>query len=239
VHGIDGDESAGETEFGEQSLHRRDFVRLLVAVEMRQHQRCVRRERAQNMRGLAVLEMVEAVAQRLAVNGDVALPRVAGLRVENGGVAPEYLLHRSCIQLLENDPDRAVGRRPPPRQREKAAQPGEMDIDEAMDCPVGVGPGHHGQYGEQHDVRKTIKFAFRASRVFDLGKQGEKWGQRRHGNLDPNQVARQRVRDFNLLESCLRWSISDLLRLVTFWTHSSSRLSVEQPWYFPSSCSAI
>jgi hypothetical protein len=32
-------------------------------------------------------------------------------------------------------------------------------------------------------VRKTIKLAFRASRVFDLGKQGEKWGQRRHGNL--------------------------------------------------------
>ena len=82
MHGIDGDDSAGEAEFGEQSLHRWDFVRLLVAVEMRQHQRCVGGERTQNMRGLAVLEMVEAVAQRLAVNGDVALPRVTGLRVK-------------------------------------------------------------------------------------------------------------------------------------------------------------
>jgi hypothetical protein len=54
VHGIDGDEGAGEAEFGEQSLHRRNFVRLLVTVEMRQHQRCIRRERAQNMCGLAV-----------------------------------------------------------------------------------------------------------------------------------------------------------------------------------------
>ena len=148
MHGIDGDESAGETEFGEQSLHRRDFVRLLVAVEMRQHQRCVRRERAQNMRCLAVLEMVEAVAQRLAVNGDVALPRVAGLRVENGGVAPECLLHRSCIQLLENESDRAVGGCASPWQREKIAQPGEMDIDKAVDRTVRVRSGHHRQNGE-------------------------------------------------------------------------------------------
>jgi hypothetical protein len=187
VHGINGDESAGEAEFCEQSLHRRDFVRLLVAVEMRQHQCCVRRERTQNMRGLAVLEMVEAVAQRLAVDGDVALPLVAGLRVENGGVAPEYLLHRSWIQLLENEPDRAVGRRAPPRQREKVAQPGEMDIDETVNCPVRVGPRHHGQNGEQHDVRKTIELTFRAARVFDLGKQGKKWGQRKHGNLGASE----------------------------------------------------
>jgi hypothetical protein len=49
-----------------------------------------------------------------------------------------------------------------------------MDIDEAVDCPVRVGPGHHRQNGEQHDVGKTIELAFRSSRVFDLGKQSEK-----------------------------------------------------------------
>jgi hypothetical protein len=187
VHGIDGDEGAGEAEFGEQGLHRRNFVRLLVTVEMRQHQRCIRRERAQNMCGLAVLEMVEAATQCLAVDGDMALPLVAGLRVENGGVTSEYLLHRRWIQLLENEADRAVGRRAPPRQHEKVAQPDEMDIDEAVNCTVRVGPGQHGQYGEQHDVRETVKLAFRASRVFDLGKQGEKRGQRRHGNLGASE----------------------------------------------------
>jgi hypothetical protein len=120
VHSIDGDESAGETQFGKQSLHRRNFVRLLVTVEMRQHQRCIRRERAQNMRGFAVLEMVEAATQCLAVDGDMTLPLVASLRVENGGMASEYLLHRRWIQLLKNEPDRAVGRRAPPRQHEKS-----------------------------------------------------------------------------------------------------------------------
>ena len=62
-----------------------------------------------------------------------------------------------------------------------------MDIDEAVNCTVRIGSGHHGQYGEQHDVRKTVKLAFRASRVFDLGKQGEKRGQRRHGNLGASE----------------------------------------------------
>jgi hypothetical protein len=148
VHGIDGDESAGETEFDKQCLHRGDFVRLLITVEMRQHQRGVGGKHAQNMRGFAVLEMIEAVAQRLAVDGDMALPRGSGLRVQNGGMAPKNVFHRSRIQLLENEPDRAVGRRASPRQRERAAQPSEMDIDEAVDCPVRVGPGHHRQNGE-------------------------------------------------------------------------------------------
>ena len=174
---------------------------------MRQHQRCVGGERTQNMRGLAVLEMVEAVAQRLAVDGDVALTRIAGLRVENGGVAPEYLLHRRCIQLLENEPDRAVGRRAPPRQREKVAQPGEMDIDETVNCPVRVGPRHHGQNGEQHDVRKTIELTF-ARRGSSISESRARNGvsESMATSARPNQVARQRVRDFSLLESCPAWS---------------------------------
>jgi hypothetical protein len=38
--------------------------------------------------------------------------------------------------LLENEPDGGVGRRAPPWQRERVSQPSEMDIDEAVDCPV-------------------------------------------------------------------------------------------------------
>src|SRR3954463_4835657 len=231
VHGINGDEGAGEAEFGEQGLHRRNFVRLLVTVEMRQHQRCIRRERAQNMCGLAVLEMVEAATQCLAVDGDMALPLVAGLRVENGGVTSEYLLHRRRIQLLENEADRAVGRRAPPRQHEKVAQPDEMDIDEAVNCTVRVGPGQHGQYGEQHDVREMVKLAFRASRVFEISASRVRKGvsEGMATSVRPNQVAHQRVRDFNLLESRLRWPSTNLRRFVTFRTHPSQELSVEQP----------
>ena len=177
MHGIDGDNSASEAEFGEQCLHRRDFIRLLVTVEMRQHQGGVGGKRAQDVSGLAVLEMVEAVTQCLAVEGNVAFARGAGLRVQDGGMAPKDLFDRSRIQLLENEPDGGVGRRAPPWQRERVLQPSEMDINEAVNCPVGVGPGEHRQNSEQQHVRQTIKLAFCASRVFDLGKQSEKWGQ--------------------------------------------------------------
>src|SRR4029077_15557370 len=40
----------------------------------------------------------------------------------------------------------------------------------------------------------------------------------------PNQVAGQRVRDFDPLESCLRASSADCLQPVTFRTHSSASI---------------
>lgn len=68
MHGIDGDQRLGQAEFAEQGLHRRNLVRLVVAVQMRQHQPGVRREGAQDMGRLAVVEVIEAVAQRFAVD---------------------------------------------------------------------------------------------------------------------------------------------------------------------------
>src|SRR3954467_10152098 len=52
-------------------------------------------------------------------------------------------------------------------------------------------------------------------------------------SVRPNQVAHQRVRDFNLLESRLRWPSTNLRRFVTFRTHPSQELSVEQPCHRP------
>ena len=46
--------------------------------------------------------MVEALTQRLAVDGDVALRISAELLVEDGCVASEYRFGRSWVQLLEN-----------------------------------------------------------------------------------------------------------------------------------------
>jgi len=48
---------------------------------MRQHQTDIGGKRAQDMSGLAVMETVEAVAQRLAVESDMALRLLAGLLV--------------------------------------------------------------------------------------------------------------------------------------------------------------
>jgi hypothetical protein len=68
------------------------------------------------MRGLAVAEIVEPLAQRLTVDGDVALTFWGRLLVKDGGMASEHLLHRAGIQLLKNKSDRGVGWRPMPFQ---------------------------------------------------------------------------------------------------------------------------
>jgi hypothetical protein len=49
MHGIDGQQSLLEPQLAQQSLDRRDFVRLFIAVEMRQYQGRARCKRAENM----------------------------------------------------------------------------------------------------------------------------------------------------------------------------------------------
>ena len=136
---------------------------------MREHQGRFRGKRAENMRGLAVVEIVEASTQRFAVDDDVLLPLRGALLVKDGGMASEHLLDRSYIQLLENDADRGVGRCATPFQTEKLPQTREMDIDEAVDAPVRVCPGHHRQNGEQNHMRQAIQLAFGPTRVLDFG----------------------------------------------------------------------
>jgi hypothetical protein len=109
------------------------------------------------------------LTQGFAIDDDVTLPLWGGLLVNDGGMASEHLLDRSCIQLLENDADRGVGRCATPFQTKKLAQTREMDIDEAVDAPVRICPGHHRQNGEQNHMRQAIKLAFGPSRVLDFG----------------------------------------------------------------------
>jgi hypothetical protein len=174
---------------------------------MGQHQRGVGGKCAQDMGGFAVVEVIEAVTQSLAIDGDVALPLLAGLLVQDGGVTPEHLLDRSRIQLLENDADRAVGRRASPFQAKDLPQAGEVHINEAVDSTVRVRPGHHRQDREQHDVRQAILLAFRPPRVLDLSQQREKRLERLHGNLGASESG--------CLSKSQRFCVAGILYLVT------------------------
>ena len=56
MHGIDRDHRVGQRKRAEQTLDRRNFIGLFVAVEMRQHQSRVGSEGAEYVRGAAVIE---------------------------------------------------------------------------------------------------------------------------------------------------------------------------------------
>jgi hypothetical protein len=133
VHGIDRDHGAGQPKRAEQALHGWDLVGLVVAVEVRQHQGGIGREGAEHVRGAPVVEVVEAVPQGFAVNGHVALALKPGRVVQGGGVAAECRLDRGGVELLQDTADRRVGWRFPPPHAKRIAQPGEVNIDEAVD----------------------------------------------------------------------------------------------------------
>ena len=65
MHGVEREHPAAQPERGDQGLHCRDFVRLLVDHLVGKDDLMVDRERAENMRRLAVRESVKALPQRL------------------------------------------------------------------------------------------------------------------------------------------------------------------------------
>jgi len=88
VQCIEGDDGAGRhAEFGKQRLRRRDFVGLLGDPDMREHERGVGGERAQHLGGDAVMEVVEAAAERLAVERDDPLSGRRPCGLQHGGMA--------------------------------------------------------------------------------------------------------------------------------------------------------
>jgi hypothetical protein len=105
---------------------------------VRQHERRVGGECAEDVRGAAVVEIVKAAPQGLAIDGDMALATGLCRRVQGRGMATKHRLHRGGIELPKDAADRRVGGRPTPFQAERVAQPGEVDVDKAVNCAVGI-----------------------------------------------------------------------------------------------------
>jgi hypothetical protein len=124
-----------------QSLDCRDFIGLFVAVEMRPHQSRVESEGAEYVRGAAVKEVVEASPQGLAIDHHMTLTSAVRCIVQHGGMATERSFDRSGIELSQDATDRRVSGSFPPPHAERIAQPGEVNIDEAVDRPIRVGAG--------------------------------------------------------------------------------------------------
>ena len=174
MHGIDSDHRTGQRKRAEQSLDRRDFIGLFVAVEMRQHQSRVRSEGAKYVRGTAVEKVVEASSQGLAIDRHMTLTFAVRRVVQHGGMAAECSFDRGGIELSQDTTDRRVSWSFPPLYAERIAQPGEVNIDEAVDCPIRVGAGDDCQDRKQYDVWQAIQLPLRPPRVFDFGQQVNK-----------------------------------------------------------------
>ncbi len=186
VHGIGGDDAAGQPEFPDKALDGRDLIGLVVDLDMAQDQRAFDIESAHQVGRLLVDEVIVAAAQGLAVEGDhpaafqaCALPQGLAMQAEN----PFYI---RSIKPLQDIADRGVGRSAAPSQPEALLEPSEMDLDEGMDAAVGVRPRHHRQDRKEQHVGELVELAFGPARVFDLGQQLKQVGKGTfHGNRPP------------------------------------------------------
>jgi RNase P/RNase MRP subunit p29 len=182
MHGIDSDHRAGQRKRAEQSLDRRDFIGLFVAVEMRQHQSRVGSKGAEYVRGAAVEKVVKASPQCLAIDRHMTLTFAVRHVVQHGRMAAERRFNRGWIKLSQDATDRRVSWGFPPRHAERIAQPTEVDIDEAVDSPIRIGTSDNRQDCKQHDVWQTIQLPFRPPRVLNFSQQIDKWTECHHGN---------------------------------------------------------
>ena len=69
---VGGEEHAGEAEFRDEGRHSGNLVRCRRDLLVRQDQRGVAGKRAQHVRGRLIMQVVEAAAQRLAIQRDGA-----------------------------------------------------------------------------------------------------------------------------------------------------------------------
>jgi len=155
--------AAADAEFGQQRLRRRDLVGLFGDVDMSEHESGVGGKSAQQLGGGTVAEVIEAAAQRLAIEGDAALAGCPVRRLQKGGMAAERRLHRGRIEPLENVADGGVRGRAAPLQTEGRVQPVAMDIDEGDDASIRIGAGHNGEDREQQHVRQLVELPLGAT----------------------------------------------------------------------------
>ena len=123
------------------------------------------------MRGATVEKVIEASSQSLAIDRHMTLTFAVRRVVQHGGMAAERSFDRGGIELSQDATDRRVSWSFPPLHAERFAQPGDVNIDEAVDCPIRVGAGDDCQDRKQHDVRQAIQLPLRPPRVFDFGQQ--------------------------------------------------------------------
>jgi hypothetical protein len=174
MHGIERDEMACDIEFFQQFLGRRYLVGLFIDFYMRQHQRRIGGKSAEYLSGLGIVEGVETALERLAVERHNTHADRRRATVQVCGVFTKDLLDIRRLQALENIPDRRVGGRPLPTDRERFVQPSPVRLDEGANAPVRIGAGHNRQNGKQQNMRQLIKFTFSAARIRDRGKMRKK-----------------------------------------------------------------
>lgn len=158
VHGVERDDVAGNVEFLQKLLRRRDFVGFFVDLDMRQNQGRIGGEGAEYLLGPAVAKGVEAAAKGLAVQSQH--PPAAASTVQVRSVLAKGFFHTAGIEFAQDRADRGVRWWPLPTDSERSVQPCPVNLDECADAAVRVGSRNHCQNRKQQHIPLLVALAF-------------------------------------------------------------------------------
>jgi len=175
---VGGEQHAREAKLGHQPWHGCDLVRRPGQFLVRQDQGGVARERAEHVDGLAVGQVIETAAQRLAVKRDRAQRFWGGACVQVAGMVAE-----GCFEIVTAEGQEQVAqgvdrRSAPEAGAEDGVQALALQGDEGDDLLVGDRARKRGQDREQQQVAHAVALALGTARVghfSECGKQDSKW----------------------------------------------------------------
>ena len=112
VHGVGGEQHAGEAEVADHLLGGRNFVGFVVDLGMGEHDSGVGGEGGQGLSRLAVVDVVETAAQNLAVERDRRSFARRRLWQQALGVEAQNFFEMCSIKRVQHMAQRVQGRRP-------------------------------------------------------------------------------------------------------------------------------
>jgi hypothetical protein len=151
VQSVGGEQDAAQAQLLDQRLHRRDLV-AFGDLLMGQDERALAGEGAQHLGGGLVVQMVEAAAQRLAIQRDDPPPWRGRAATEMLGMAAEGGLDLGRVERVHEGAQRVDRRGAAEAGAEGGVEPLAMREDEQADAAVGGGAGQHCQDAEQQQV---------------------------------------------------------------------------------------
>src|SRR3954468_16328951 len=151
-------------------------------------------EGAEHLRRGPVVQVVEAAAQRLAVQRDDPPPRRGRSVIEPLGVAAEGGLQLGRVERVQEGAQRVDGGGAAEAGVEGGVEPLAVHADEQADAAVGSGAGQHRQDAEQQQVGEAVAPAPAAARVGDPVQGGEQASERYHDSFGGEVFAPQQLR---------------------------------------------
>jgi hypothetical protein len=183
VNCIRGEDNAGQSEVSDHLLGGWNLVRFAVDFGMCQDNGMLTGECRQCLRRFAVVYVIEAAAQHLAVKRDHRPLARRRRQQDGGGMTAEGRFEIPGVQGLKDRPQRVESRSPLKMYAKTPIEVVPALLQERDDAAIGPGTAQQRQHREHQQMRQRITLALAPPWIRDLRQSRQKMGKWNHGTL--------------------------------------------------------